>query len=303
MDRMQLQEFDPSPFGRPALLRLPDPGVDVRGGVVALHGAGLPQRRQPLFEHLAVTLTAMGFAVLTFDRRPGRNGEDTPLDAQADDALAAVEYLQARIDAPVGLYGFSQGAWAASLAAARDSTVAMLAMVGCSGVSPAEQMRFHTDERLRRAGYDESDRALQRELRLAYEALLRGEGDYGAATTLLDAAVGQPWFPLSYLDSELPSPEQSWPDMDYDPEPAFSEVTCPVLLIWGADEDCVPTAASEKVWRRATRSAGHPEPTVVTLADCGHFPAPVSEPNSLTVPIAAFSPAYTIALRRWFAER
>ena len=154
---MQSRELDPSPFGRPALLRMPDPGIDVRGGVVALHGAGLPQRRQPLFEHLAITLTPMGFAVLTFDRRSGREDEDTPFDIQAEDALAAVEHLRTTIDAPVGQYGYSQG--------------------------------------------------------------------------------------------------------------------------------------------------GRPEPTVVTIAGCGHFPAPDGDPNSLSVPVAGFSPAYTIALRRWFAER
>ena len=300
---MQSRELDPSPFGRPALLRMPDPGIHVRGGVVALHGAGLPQRRQPLFEHLAITLTPMGFAVLTFDRRPGREDEDTPFDIQAEDALAAIEHLRITIDAPVGLYGFSQGAWAASLAASRDSTVAMLATVGCSGVSPAEQMRFHTDERLRRAGYDDSVRAQQRELRMAYEALLRGDGDRETAGGLLADAVDQPWFGLSYLDSRLPAPEQSWPDMDYDPEPAFSKVSCPVLLIYGADEDCVPAADSEQIWRRAMRSGLRPEPTVVTIAGCGHFPAPDGDPNSLSVPVAGFSPAYTIALRRWFAER
>ena len=65
----------------------------------------------------------------------------------------------------------------------------------------------------------------------------------------------------------------------------------------------MPAAASEQVWRRATRSADRPEPTVVTIPGCGHFPAPDADASSLAVPIAAFSPAYTIALRRWFAER
>ncbi|MGH3476245.1 MAG: alpha/beta hydrolase family protein, partial [Nocardioidaceae bacterium] len=244
-------------MGRPALLRLPDPGVETRGGIVALHGASLPQREQPLFEHLAITLTPMGFAVLSFDRRPGRKaGEDTPLDVQADDALAAVELLQTTIDAPVGLFGYSQGAWSASSAASRDPSVAFLATLGCSGVSPAEQMRFHTDELLRRAGFDESDRAQARELRLAFEAILRGGGDRTAATALLRSAVDQPWFDLTYLDRELPAPDDAWPDMDYDPKPAFEKLTCPILLIYGADEECVPAAASEQVWRRATQIAG-----------------------------------------------
>ena len=291
-------------MGRPTLLRLPDPGVETRGGVVALHGSSLPQREQPLFEHLAVTLTPMGFAVLSFDRRPGRTPEeDTPLDEQADDALTAVEFLRATIKAPVGLFGYSQGAWSASLAASRDPTVAFLATLGCSGVSPAEQMRFHTDELLRRAGFDEPDRARVRELRLAVEAILRGGGDRTAGAALLGSAVDQPWFDLAYLDRELPMPDDAWPDMDYDPEPAFEKVTCPVLLIYGDDEETVPAAASERVWRRATRTSGNQRLTVVTIPDCGHFPAPGADASSRNVPIAAFSPAYTIALRRWFSDR
>jgi hypothetical protein len=42
-------------LGRPMTVRRPD--GQVRCGVVALHGAMLPQRDQPLFEHLAETLT------------------------------------------------------------------------------------------------------------------------------------------------------------------------------------------------------------------------------------------------------
>jgi pimeloyl-ACP methyl ester carboxylesterase len=113
----------------------------VRGGVVALHGSSLPQRRPPILEHLTATLVPLGFATLTIDRRPWPNGEDTPISVQADDAIAAVEFLRGEIRAPVGLFGFSQGAWSASLAAARDSAVALLMLVGCSGASPAEQMR------------------------------------------------------------------------------------------------------------------------------------------------------------------
>jgi pimeloyl-ACP methyl ester carboxylesterase len=183
---VQTWEVEPASFERASKLRAPDVGVRVRGGVVALHGSALPQRDQPIFEHLAAAVTPMGFAVLSFDRRPWPDGADTPIAVQAEDALSAVEFLRARIDAPVGLFGFSQGAWSASLAAARDRTVAFLALVGCSGVSPAEQMRFYTDELLRRAGYGNAERDHLRELRLAVEALHRGAGDRESAAVFRD---------------------------------------------------------------------------------------------------------------------
>src|SRR4051812_39347360 len=138
---MRSEEVAVPPIDGAALLRAPDKGVPVRGGVVALHGAADPRREQPLFEHLALTLEPLGYGVLTYDRRPSADGGDTPLDVQADDALAASAWLHDELDVPVGLYGFSQGAWAAALAASRSQQVAYLAVVGCCGVSPAIQMR------------------------------------------------------------------------------------------------------------------------------------------------------------------
>ena len=70
--------------------------------------------------------------MLTFDRRRAANGGDVPVEQQAHGALSALERLRERLGVPVGLYGFSQGAWAAA-AAARDPRVAWLAVIGCPG--------------------------------------------------------------------------------------------------------------------------------------------------------------------------
>ncbi len=294
---MRIEELGTRALGRAATVWSPSAGVRVRGGFVALHGASLPQRRQPIFAHLAATLTRQGFTVLTFDRRPWPDGA-TPLEGQAADALTATQLLQARIGAPVGLFGFSQGAWSASLAAADDRTVSSLVLVGCSGVSPAEQMRFYTDELLRRAGYGTTERDRLRQLRMSMEELLRGAGDRERAGRLLAAAVSRPWFDLAYLPRTLPESTDTWPDMDYDPEPAFSRVRCPTLLVYGDDEECVPAAASKDAWLHATRASGTPL-AVVDLPGCGHFPAPGADGSSLDVAVTAFSSAYTSALQRW----
>jgi len=283
------------------LLRLPDPEVAVRGGVVPLHGAAFPERDQPLFEHLARTLTPLGYAVLSFDRRPSPDGDDTSLDVQADDALAAVAALHAETGVPVGLFGFSQGAWAAALAASRSIEVEFLALVGGSGVSPAQQMRYYTDELLRRAGYDEAARAQLLALRVAVEDVLRGTGDRWRAGDLLAKAATAPWFAMAYLPPELPSPDDSWKDMDYDPEPAASKVTCPTLLVYGADEECIPPQASKDVWLRAARVAGNDDLTIADLPGCGHIPVQGEPPVPLDFTVDDLSPAYTAVLHGWFA--
>ena len=72
--------------------------------------------------------------------------------------------------APLGLWAWSQGAWAAALAAARSTEIAFLVLLAACGVSPAEQMRYGTAEQLRRNGYGDDDSLRElAELRSALE--------------------------------------------------------------------------------------------------------------------------------------
>jgi pimeloyl-ACP methyl ester carboxylesterase len=89
--------------------------------------------------------------------------------------------------------------------------------------------------------------------------------------------------------------------MDYDPEPTSSTVSCPTLLMYGADEECGPADASKAAWLRAARVAGNSELTIVDLPGCGHFPATAVASADLHFPVSHISPAYTAALQSWFA--
>ena len=60
--------------------------------------------------------------------------------------------------------------------------------------------------------------------------------------------------------------------MDYDPEPTFASVTCPTLLVYGADEECVTADASKEAWQRAARTEGRSDLTIVDLPSCGTSP-------------------------------
>ncbi|MDQ2738960.1 MAG: alpha/beta hydrolase [Actinomycetota bacterium] len=291
-------EFPIPALGRPAVCWMPEPGP-VRGGIVALHGASSPIRRQPLFDHLASTLAPLGWAVLAYDRRASTDGGDVPLDDQATDALVAAETLRGRLNgAPVGLYGFSQGAWAASVAAARaPGNVAALAVVGCSGVSPAAQMRYFTSEVLRRKGFGDDDLQDMLTARQAYEDFHRRRTSAAAATAVLGAVAERPWFSSVYLPATVSAATPAWDDIDFDPAPIYRQVRCPTLLMYGDDEEYVPAAESTRVWR--TAAEGRVAPTVVMLPDCGHFPARQGDPED----IAHLSADYTQALIDWFSAR
>ncbi len=245
------------------------PDGPVVAGLVTLHGASDARARQPLFDQLAQALTPRGIAVLSFDRRAVASG-DTPLDVQAADAVAAVAALTERLDRPVGLFGFSQGAWAATLAAA-DPAVRFLVVLGCSGVSPAEQMRYFTDEQLRRRGFTPHDRARNLELRGLLEARVRGDavapGDRLLARALRSASR-EAWFSSSGLPATPPPEGAVWADMDFDPVPTFAAVRAPVLALWGEDEECVPRQVSRQRWQDAGADV-----QLVDLPGCGHWPA------------------------------
>lgn len=281
----------------PATLSLPN--TNLAGGIVPLHPASDPSRQQFLFQHLAQTLPGSGIAALRYDRRPTDDGRDTPLEVQASDALAALRLLRSRIgeDAPVGLWGFSQGAWAAPLAAAESGEVAFLTLIASTGVSPAQQMRYGVDQQARRAGFSGEALAELARLRVAYEEYLRGNLDHATAQSLVESASSQPWFSLAWIPRELPPPG-AWDDMDFDPEPIFSRVRCPTLLFYGEDDEWTPADASIEAWRRAAQRANNPDLTVVRLPGASHHPTLGNE-----LSIEAISPLYTATLVRWLMER
>ncbi|WBC15832.1 alpha/beta hydrolase [Micromonospora sp. WMMA1998] len=280
-------------LGLPAVLDLP--AGPVRGGLVVLHGSHADQRSYFLYAHLARLLPPVGVAVLRYDRRPRVDGHDVPLADQAEDAAAALTEVRRHVGAvPVGIWGFSQGAWAAAVTATRDP-VDFLVLVGCSGVSPAAQMRYGTAEQLRRHGYGPADVAELTRLREVAEGFLRGDVPRSVAQAELDAAVRRPWFPLAFLPDELPETPGTWADMDFDPAPVLARLTCPVLLCYGQTDAWTPIEASLGVWRREARDA---ELTVARLAGCDHAPTlgGGDDPGSV-------SPQYEAVLLDWLDRR
>lgn len=279
----------------PATLTLP-PGP-VRAGVVALHGAGAGTRSYFLYEQLAQTLPAQGVAVLRYDRRASSDGHDVPLTRQSADALAALGRLGVEIDgAPVGLWGFSQGAWAAALAAtAEPDLVQFLICVSCCGVSPAEQMRYGCAQQLSKRGYGESDVAELTAVRAAYERFLRGSETAATARRTLDLAAARPWFAQAYLPRTLPDPG-SWTDMDFDPRPVLAGVSCPVLAFYGQTDEWLPVEASIAAWRAAETEGNLTDLTLVRLPDTDHLPTSRGREDP-----HAISSAYTDTLVAWLS--
>jgi uncharacterized protein len=276
------------------------PSSPARAGVIPLHPASDGSRDQLLFRHLARTLPSLGVAVLRFDRRLKHRGQDVPLADQAADSLAAVDRLRECVGEPglpVGLWGWSQGAWAAALAAAEPGRrVAFLILVACAGVSPAVQMRYGTSVQLRSSGYGRREQAELVRLRRAVEGALRGTISRADAQRVIDRYSDQAWFPLAWVPRRLTS-RSRWEDMDYDPSKSFVRAVAPTLLFYGETDEWLPIDASVRAWRAAQRVSRNEDITIVRLPGTAHAP------TLRAMRTRAISPAYTQTLIDWLKER
>jgi pimeloyl-ACP methyl ester carboxylesterase len=260
-----------------------------RAGLIPLHPANDPSRRSLLFADLAEQLPPLGVAVLRYDRRPG---EDIPLQAQADDALEAAADLRAAVGdpaLPIVLWGYSQGAWACLIAAASGPGIAGLVLLGASGVSPAQQMRYTTERQLREAGYGEEDVADLRWLRTEGERYLRREQGGSAFQTVIDEYAGRPWFPLAFIPREVPETPEPW-EMDFDPATLLGQITCPVLAVYGDDDRWVPIDPSIAVF------SALPQLEIVRVSGGGHAPTADQEGGGVVLP------QYRDALASWLSR-
>jgi pimeloyl-ACP methyl ester carboxylesterase len=264
--------------------------------LIALHGASNGTRDHPLYQHLHAILPRHGFGVATFDRRGEGASTGDPsvgdFELQASDALAVTEAIAAK---QIGLWGFSQGAWVAPIAARRSHRVRFLVLIAATGVTPSAQMQYATAEHLRRAGYESRIVEWASQLRRQFEAWVHepdpadGERLRGA----LKAAEQEPWWSLAFLPAQLPDAmgRRAWiSEMDFDPLPYMRAVADPTLLFYGEDDEWTPVDASVAAWRRARGDAVH----VAVIDGASH---------DLTIADGTLSPTYEQHLVTWLREQ
>ena len=264
--------------------------------IVALHGASDGTREGVLYQHLHRILPTVGIGAVTFDRRgEGKSTGDASrgrFELQAADALAVLEATGVE---RAGLWGYSQGAWAALLAGVASQRVAFLVLVASTGVTPAEQMRYATASQLRLAGYDDEVGARALERRMRFEDWVHGRGreredELGED---LAAALDEPWSGHLFLPAALPGEEARarWiEEMDFDPRPVLARVSIPTLAFYGELDSWTPVEPSVAAWRGARG------------ADVETIVVPGAE-HDLTLPSGELSSGYERRLIEWLAGR
>ncbi len=222
-----------------------------------------------------------------------------PLDRQVDDVMRVVDELAARADIDaerVGLWGFSQGAWVAPLAASRSTKIRFLVLIASTGVTPAEQMLYGTVKHARMAGHGEPVAQRIVTVRRIVDDFRRGRVPVERAQSAVDGIKDEVWFHLAYLPPKV-SEIGLWQDMDFDPMPIFANVRVPTLLFYGEDDEWSPIDVSIAAWERAAERANNGDVLVKRLARTGHFPTigGVDE-------IHAISPEYERTLVEWLGR-
>jgi len=205
--------------------------------IVMLSGAG-PTTRDELRKE-AEAFARRGIMVLIYDKRTiGYSMIEKDFSLLADDALAAVQVLKERADVypdQIGIWGLSEGAWVAPLAASRSTDVAFVVTVGAVGMSPLRQQIWAYGEYLHQAGVSGS---LFQTMQVRGMYLVKGLGLFSNA--------------------------------DYDGTPAWEKVRQPVLAIWGTlDREVAPEESAQMI-REALVQGGNKHYTIRFIPDVRH---------------------------------
>lgn len=237
-------------------------------GIVMVHGAGPVTREE--FRDEAEAYAKRGIVTLIYDKRTiGYSTLRRNYETLAGDALAAVRTLRARAEvdpAMVGIWGLSEGAWVAPIAAARSSDVAFLVVAGAVGTTPARQQAWAYGERLRHAGV------------------------HGSLTHMLQRRAIRFGIGSGLFGEEDRDPMRSW-----------EHVHQPVLALWGTlDREAMP-AESSQIIRQGLERGGNTHHTIHFITGVRHnlnrtFDDGFDRPDSLPADYAEFEAAWIAGL-------
>ncbi|MEV6096044.1 prolyl oligopeptidase family serine peptidase [Nocardia sp. NPDC051981] len=212
-------------------------GAGPHPGIVLIGGSGPGPRAE--YHPEAAAFARAGITTLVVDKRTvGYSTSHRDFSVLADDALAGVRLLRDRPDvdaARVGLWGFSEGGWVATLAASRSSTVGFVVTIGGSGLTPLRTQTWYLSN------------------------LLRHNGVSGH---LPDAVSGPGAAVVEGLGA--------FPEADYDPVPALRHVRVPVLALWGDHDVKVPSGESATIFQHELVAAGNHSVTTRLVPHAGH---------------------------------
>ena len=271
--------------------------------VVFLHGSGAEGRWAS--RYLASQIASHGIASLIFDKRGvgGSTGDGRLAgpDELAADAVAAVARLldEPRVDPTrIGIHGHSQGGTLAPMVAVRSPHVAFIIASAAAGL-PTDSVEIFSLLNFVLPGatsaQDSSSAAeyVREVVSVAYHGRPRARLD-----SLAERLKGRPWF------FPTPAPDHQYWRFSrvfaaYDPIDWWKRVRVPVLLVYGAEDQRVPAAASATRIESALRASGNTHVTAQIHPGADHTfrlrPGPSGWPVT--------APGSVSSLLAWLAQR
>jgi pimeloyl-ACP methyl ester carboxylesterase len=314
-------------------LTFPDSGGPFPA-VLLISGSGGQDRDETLmlFNHrpflvLADHLTRQGIAVLRVDDRGigGSTGGDSDPTSEdfAADVLAGIEFLKGRkeIDPKhTGLAGHSEGGIIAPMVAVNSPDIAFIILMAGTGVTGEEILYAQSDLILKAEGVGEEQIALQRTTQERMFAVLKEEKDDKVAKEKIGKILTESIEQLSeedkqavgtdiegHVETQTESIVSPWMRffVTYDPKPALTRVTCPVLALIGEKDLQVPPRLNLPAIEEALKEGGNPDYTVKELPGLNHLfqtaeTGTISEYGKIE---ETFSPAALELISSWILER
>jgi uncharacterized protein len=219
-----------------------------------------------ILAQLANAFADAGFAVVRYDKRgigqSGGRSESVTLHDYAEDALAAVRFLEKRKDIDkdrIFLVGHSEGAAVALLAARRSGRVRAAALIAGPGTSGADLILEQQQRAFEAAKIPESERAAKVELQKKVQAAVVSGKGWEEVPDELRKRAESPWF-ASLLA--------------FDPAKVVPRVDQPLFVIQGQLDTQVPPHHAGKLGALANARKKAPKTEVVIVPGINHLLVP-----------------------------
>ncbi len=289
------------------------PGDGPFPAVLLITGSGAQDRDETIAGHkpfllIADTLTRAGYAVLRVDDRGigGTGGvlAEAGYDDLAADVAAGLQFLRARPEIKadaVGLLGHSEGGYLAPLVAQTQAQKPdFVVLMAGPAVSGRDVLIEQNKLIMAAAGATPQQTDDQVAFVTRYADLIIA-GDYAGATALAREQVTKAGGDASLAPDT--ANENMRALLAYDPAPALSALTVPVLAVYGGRDLQVPPAQSEPVLRSLL--AANPDATVQTFPTLNHLmqPATTGSPTEYAAIETTIDPQVLELYVSWLQQR
>jgi dipeptidyl aminopeptidase/acylaminoacyl peptidase len=259
--------------------------------VVLISGSGAQDRDESLFGHkpfwvIADYLTRNGIAVLRVDDRgiggsEGKTSDATSIDF-AGDVIASFRFLQTQpeIDPQkIGLTGHSEGGLIAPIVAGKNVDVAFVVLLAGPAL-PGEQIVYEQQKLiLLQSGMSEEQ---ANEARLSQEEIftvLKTETDSAKRNEKLKEIMSNGMYNLmndelkTSIDNQVKTVDNKWFRffLTYDPYPALTKLTCPVLALNGEKDLQVPPQSNLPLIEKALKEARNENFKIMEVPGVNHL--------------------------------